>query len=168
LVALGRALVPGGAAVGGVAGAGSPLSRRGLRPAATLSLEISQAPAARDSVPAPRWLVAQVGIPPPGLAGAMPAVRIGHLAVDSPNFVVWLQWITASSAQKSLWHWNHDTAPDGSTRLVRTARTTDRPRTTTDDHGRPRTLRTWLVDWWSSIQIRPPRPTLENKVASGA
>ena len=37
----------------------------GLISAEALYFEVGQAPATRDLVPAPRWLVAQVGIPPP-------------------------------------------------------------------------------------------------------
>ena len=78
---------------------GDALSGRGLRPAEALYFEVGQASPARDSVPAPRWLVAQVGIPPPRLAGAMAAVRIGQFAVDRAHVILGLQWFTAPTAQ---------------------------------------------------------------------
>ena len=112
---------PSPAILEGAAGA-APLSRRGLGPAATLSFEISQAPAARDSVAAACWLVPEMRIPPPRFAGAMAAVRIGHLAVDRPHLIVGLQGVTAAAAQIGLGHTNtiHSVAEkEGPPRRVR-------------------------------------------------
>jgi hypothetical protein len=39
----------------------------------------------------------------------MAAFRIGRLAVDRPNVVVKVQWLTAPTAQIVFWHPNQDT-----------------------------------------------------------
>jgi hypothetical protein len=83
---------------------------RGLGPFTTLAFEVGQAPAARDSVSTACWLVPEMGIPPPRLAGAMAALRLGDLAVDRPNLIVGLQPITAPPAQMDVMHFHHDTS----------------------------------------------------------
>src|SRR5215207_2714208 len=82
----------------------SQLASRRLTFAESLHFEVRQAAAARDSVAAPRWLVAQVAIPPARLAGAMATLRIGDFAVDRAHFVVGLQWKSASTAEIRLRH----------------------------------------------------------------
>ena len=77
---------------------GDALAGRGSTLTQALYFKVGQAPATRDSVPAPHRFMAEVGIPPPRLAGAMATLRIGQLAVDSAHVVVGLQWFTAPTA----------------------------------------------------------------------